>query len=125
MFELVESRDYRDAYGKRATVGLITRCAERFSGAIEGAGVCYRARQDEFCALVNGPIDHAIATLIAAELALEDVEKPLRVSACFGAAVAPDEAADPIELLVLADQRLRVRLGGREPWKATAEHTSL
>jgi GGDEF domain-containing protein len=124
VFELVGSSDYRDAYGERASVGLVTRCAERFTGVIENAGQYYRARQDEFCALITGPIDAVIDILVAAEHALEAEEQALQVSGCFGAAISPEEAADPIELLVLADQRLRVRLGGRKPREVVSGHSS-
>ncbi len=111
VFELVGADDYRQRFGEQAGEGLIRRGAERFARVIQPSGVCYRARQDEFCALVDGSIDETIPTLAAAEQALRDDEAAVLVSACFGAALLPDEAADPIELLILADQRLRLRIG--------------
>ena len=38
--------------------------------------------------------------------ALNDVGEPSLVTAAFGAISLPDEAADPIEALILADERL-------------------
>jgi GGDEF domain-containing protein len=115
VFELLGSSAYRNAYGQRTHAALIRRCAERFAHVLQGAGVCYRPRQDELCVLIDGPIGEVIETLTAAEHALEDREGPAPVSARFGVALLPDEADDPIELLVLADQRLGIRTGGREP----------
>ena len=115
VFELLGADDYRQLFGQQAGEGLITGCAERFARVIRPAGVCYRARKDEFCALLDGAIDDLGPTLIAAEQALRHEEGPLLVSACFGAALLPDEAADPIELLILADQRLRLRMGSHKP----------
>ena len=116
VFELVGSDDYQRLSGKRASDALIARHAERFARAVGEAGVCYRPRQDEFCALLSGPIDAAKATLFAAEQELNDDETDSAlIPVCFGAASLPDEGTDPTSLLVLADQRLRLRMANRKP----------
>lgn len=114
VFDLGGASDYRRAFGERAGDALIARCAERFARAIQRDGVCYRPRRDEFCALIAKPTDDAMARLVEAEHALK-LGEPLLIAACFGATVLPDEAADPIELLMLADDRLNVRLTSRKP----------
>ena len=120
VFELVGSSDYRQVYGELASAELVLRCAARFKRVVEPDGVCYRPRQDEFCALISGPIDEARATLHAAARSVSSGRKPFLVSACFGAAVLPDEADDPIDLLMLADERLQLLIKGGKPRSAEA-----
>jgi GGDEF domain-containing protein len=115
VFELAGSSDYRQVYGELASAELIVRCAARFRRVIEPAGVCYRPRQDEFCALISGPIDKARATLYAAAHSIRGGKQPFLVSARLGAAVLPDEADDPIDLLILADERLQLLIKGGKP----------
>jgi GGDEF domain-containing protein len=115
VFELVGWRDYRRVLGEHASDELLARCATRFGRVIEPAGACYRSRQDELCALLTGPIEDVSTALFAAEDELNAEASASLVTACFGAAVLPDEAADPIELLILADQRNRLRIGAPKP----------
>lgn len=115
VFELLGSRDYRRVFGEQASDELIVRLAERFRQVIQPVGVCYRPRQDEFGALIVGSIESVSSTLFAAEEALSLEEESSVVTACFGAASLPDESTDPIDLLILADQRIHVRMGSREP----------
>src|SRR5580704_14400997 len=63
VFELVGWSDYRRVFGEHASDELIARCATRFARVIQPAGVCYRSRQDELCALISGPIDDVATTL--------------------------------------------------------------
>jgi len=113
--ELVGWRDYRRVSGVQASDELIIRCAAQFARAIKPAGVCYRSRQDELCALITGPIDEVTNTLFAADDRLKAEVGSSLVTACFGTASLPDEADDPIELLILADQRIRIRIGDQKP----------
>jgi hypothetical protein len=113
VFELVDSTTHRQTLAEQAGADLIARCAGPFSSILGAASVCYRARHNEFCALVRTPIEVAGPLLFAAERAL-NAEDPLLAAACFGAVVLPDEAQEPVEVLILADERLRMRLSGRE-----------
>ena len=115
VFELVGWHNYRRVSGEQASDELITRCAIQFAGVLEPAGVCYRSRQDELCALITGQIDEVTTTLFAAEDRLNAEGGSSLVTACFGTAALPDDAADPIELLILADQRVRIRIGDEKP----------
>ena len=114
VFEIVGSRDHRRAFGERANDELIVRCAEKFKSLIEPDGVCYRPRRDEFCALIPGRIEDVSATLFEVEAELRSDEEFSLVTACFGAAALPDEADDPTGLLMIADQRISMRIRGRE-----------
>jgi GGDEF domain-containing protein len=115
VFELVGWHDYRRSSGELASDELIARCAIEFARAIGPAGVPYRSRQDELTALISRPIDEASSILLGAQERLQSEGESSRVTACFGTAVLPDEAADPIELLILADQRIRLRVGVPKP----------
>ena len=48
--------------------------------------------------------------LVAAVSALNDVGESSLITAFFGATLLPDEAADPLEALTLADERLGLGL---------------
>ena len=66
--------------------------------------------------LLNEPIELAKATLFAAEQELNDDEADSAlIPVCFGAASLPEEGSDPTALLVLADERLRLRMSSRKP----------
>lgn len=114
VFDLAGASDYRRKFGERACETLIASCAQRFGRAIQ-PGACYRPRQDEFCALISQPIDTAMATLVEAEHAIRGAAGRSVIVPCFAVAVLPDEADDPTELLMLADQRLFQRLASRPP----------
>jgi GGDEF domain-containing protein len=114
VFDLGGAAEYRREFGERAGEVLIAHCAEGFAREMSRDGLCYRPRRDEFCALIAKPIEEAMTLLVAAEHALRMID-PLLIATCFGATVLPDEAADPVELLMLADERLYLRLTSREP----------
>jgi len=115
VFDLVGSSEYRRVFGEQASDELIARLAEQFARVVQPTGVCYRPRQDEFCALINRPIDDVRTMLFAAKDALKDEEESSLITAWFGAAFLPDEAADPIDALMLTDERLRFRMESRKP----------
>jgi GGDEF domain-containing protein len=124
VFALVGWGDYERRCGELAGNRLIMRCATQLARVIDPVGVCYRSRRDELAALIRGSIDVASTALFGAESALSAEGGDSLVSAWFGAVVLPDEADDPVELLMLADQRVRLRIGvptprerrhGREP----------
>ena len=111
VFDLVGLSEHRRSFGERASDELIARLAEAFARVVVPAGSCYRPRRDEFCSLVAGRIDEADGANLLPEAAralLEAGEGSL-TSSWFGACLLPEEAADPIEALMLADERLLVR----------------
>jgi GGDEF domain-containing protein len=115
VFALAGSADYRRVFGERASDELIARLAERFTRVLHPAVACYRPRLDEFCALIRSPIDDVQTMIFAAEGALNNEAEPPLITAWFGTICLPDEAADPTEALILADERLRVRMVSRQP----------
>jgi GGDEF domain-containing protein len=109
VFDLAGASDYRRVFGEKASDELIARLAEQFARLVQPTGVCYRPRQDEFCALVSRPIGDVSTMLVAVEDALKDDGRSSIITPRFGAAFLPDETTDPIEALMLAGERLRAR----------------
>ena len=111
VFALVGMHEYRRVYGERASDGLTARVATAFAQVVQPKGACYRPRQDEFCVLVAGSNDGDDATNLLAEAAgvLLDAAEGSLTSSWYGACLLPGEAADPIEALMLADERLFAR----------------
>jgi len=111
VFDLVGWSEYRRLFGLRASDGLTNQFAEAFTLVMQPVGACYyMPRNDEFCALITQPTDDVRSVLIAAVGALNDVGESSLISAFFGATFLPDEADDPIDALMLADERLGLGL---------------
>ena len=107
VFDLEGRSTHRQIFGLRASDGLTNRFAEAFTFVMRPVGACYYIpRDDEFSALITQPIDEVWSVLIAAMRALNDVGEPSLITASFGATSLLDEAADPIDALILADERL-------------------
>ena len=108
LLDLNRFKAYNDAFGHPAGDALLDRVGRRLSEAAGPSGRAYRLGGDEFCALVEPGTDgpQATAGLIAREAGEED--RGVRVDACCGFALVPDEATDPGDALSLADQRLYV-----------------
>jgi hypothetical protein len=125
VFELVGFDHHRRVFGERASAELAARLARRFASVVflarsarpfggdtQPAALCYRARQNEFCALVNMPFENVCDMLDDATHALTD--ERAGAPAC-GAVLLPDEVADPVEALMLADQGIWALVEGRGP----------
>ena len=125
VFYLVGFDDYQRVFGQRASDALaarlakpfanvvyLARSAQPFGGDTQSVALCYRARQNEFCALINMPFENVINVLDDAARALTDerVGAPL-----CGALLLPDEVVDPVEALTLADQSIWSLVEGRGP----------
>ncbi len=109
VFDLAGASEYRRVFGEKAGEELIARLAEKFARLVQPTGLCYHPRQDEFCALVSRPIGDVSTMLLAVEHGLKDDGKSSLITPRFGAAFLPDETADPIEAIMLADERLLAR----------------
>jgi GGDEF domain-containing protein len=116
VFDLTGLGDFERLFGERDGRALIARLAEQVARVLQPTGgVCYWPRRDEFCVLISTPSENVKALLFAAEAAINKEGHLSLVTAWFGAAFLPDEAADPIEALMLADDRLRLRTDAEEP----------
>jgi GGDEF domain-containing protein len=120
VFDLVGMEEYRRLYGEKAGEELIAclagrfacvvnlaRAARPFGGLEESVALCYRARRDEFCVLVNMPFDKVRYLLDDVAAALTDDDLPsLLAPPSFGVVLLPDEIDDPVEALMLADRSI-------------------
>jgi predicted signal transduction protein with EAL and GGDEF domain len=115
VFGLVGLTDYRRVHGDAAGDELVDRLGRRFVLAAGATSRCYRSRRDELCVLVGAGVGDVLELFgtVADELGHEGASAA--VGAVFGAASLPDEAPDPIGVLMLADERLRLRAGGQLP----------
>jgi GGDEF domain-containing protein len=115
IFGLVGLDTYRDVEGDIAADIVMASCAVRFAHEVGRDGVCYRPRQDELAVLSMERPDAMSTILPAIAEALPRKRDCPSIAVCFGAATLPDEASEPVELLTLADHRLRARIDGSEP----------
>jgi two-component system, cell cycle response regulator len=114
VFHLAGAEDHRRVNGYGASDKLIAQLASAFAEIMAPRAQLYRSRQDEFWALIDGPIDHARPLLGAATAALRRTGVQANVSAAFGMAFLPAEATEPTEALMIADQELGVARRARE-----------
>ncbi len=117
VFDLFGMNEFRLLHGERASDELTGRLAGTFARVVRSKGSCYRPRRDEFCVLLAGRIDEDDLTdlLPEAARALWDVAEGSLVGSWYGACVLPDEASDPLEALMIADERLLTRGENRAP----------
>jgi hypothetical protein len=116
VFALGGSSAYMQEFGERASDDLTARLGEAFALVVRPVGACYYVpREGEFCALLSVPVNDASSVLFAALDAVNGVGGLSAITASFGAIFLPDEAADPMEALLLADERLGLRVLSREP----------
>lgn len=122
IFALEGLRDYNERYGGLAREELLSHLAVRLTKTLTRKGRCYQPRTDEFAVLIEARIADALPLLrpLATTLCHHDRYAPVTVA--FGAAVLPDEAADPVEALHLADQRLTSNAPRRRPRRRTMYH---
>jgi diguanylate cyclase (GGDEF)-like protein len=106
LFDLNGFKRYNDTFGHPAGDTLLRRLGIALRLAVGEDGTAYRIGGDEFCLLLTCPAEHFdTAARLAAE-ALTAHDRGVDVSASWGAARIPDEAADPSAALQLADVRM-------------------
>jgi diguanylate cyclase (GGDEF)-like protein len=105
LFDLDGFKAYNDAYGHPAGDALLARLGARLAAAV-GAGAAYRMGGDEFCVLVACDPGAAEATIEGVAVAMAESGEGFCVRASYGAVELPAEAADPIDALRSADQRM-------------------
>jgi GGDEF domain-containing protein len=106
LFDFAGLSEYADLYGRLEGQALLVRLADRLSEALEQPATYYRPRSGEFAALIETSIATAEPLLLAAVSTLTIRFEQFEITPTFGAALLPDEASDPVDALMLADQRL-------------------
>jgi GGDEF domain-containing protein len=115
LFDLGGLREYSHLYGRLEGETLVARVAARLADALNQVGRYYRPRAEELAALLEGRLSETEPLLLGATAALSDRFSQFELGLSFGATTVPDEAADPIEALVLADRRLSLTAPARRP----------
>ena len=86
---------------------------------------CYRSRWNEFCVILDRPVSSVMGLLDTAAESLVRQDEAVAVVPFFGAVVLPDEAVDPVEALMLADERAWARHAARTPAATAARMLSV
>ncbi|OGS50906.1 MAG: hypothetical protein A3J79_13050 [Elusimicrobia bacterium RIFOXYB2_FULL_62_6] len=120
MTDIDHFKSYNDTYGHQAGDTVLKAVAEVLSGNIRDIDFAARYGGEEFAVILTG-VDKAQACAVAEHLrkALEERQfsfggKPSRVTASFGVAEFPSEAAISSQLVRAADERLyKAKKNGR------------
>lgn len=126
MLDLDGFRQINDRFGHAGGDAVLLEMASRLRRTLRPRDVLARLGGDEFgllCHGVNDPralpaIEDRLRKAMADTFALEGVVVPLRIS--IGAALFPQEAADPEAAMAMADARLYARKRGRADIPALA-----
>jgi diguanylate cyclase (GGDEF)-like protein len=97
---------YNDTFGHPAGDALLVRLGKALRAAVGEDGTAYRVGGDEFCVLLTCDAERFTTVTGNAGRALSENGRGYEVGASLGAAIVPDEAADPSEALRLADVRM-------------------
>ena len=106
MFDLNGFKRYNDTFGHPAGDDLLARLGRRLREAVDGDGGAYRIGGDEFCILLTCAADRFEAAAKRVAEALTESDRGVEVTASWGGASVPAEAADPSAALQLADMRM-------------------
>ena len=113
VFDLGGLDDYAELYGRLEGSNLLVRVARRLEDALGPGTSFYRPRDDEFAALMQAAVPAVDSLLASAVVELTDRFAQFDLTLAFGRTTLPDEASDPLEALLLADERLLVSARGR------------
>ena len=111
LFDLDGFKAYNDSYGHPAGDSLLVRLGERLEAAVFGRGDAYRMGGDEFCVLATLRADGPEALAAAGTAALTERGEGFEITASYGAAAIPFDAATATEALGTADHRMYARKG--------------
>ncbi|HEY2333394.1 MAG TPA: GGDEF domain-containing protein [Solirubrobacterales bacterium] len=106
LFDLNGFKRYNDTFGHPAGDTLLTSLGQALREAVGEDGTAYRIGGDEFCLLLTCEPERFDAVAREAAKALSASDRGVDVSASWGGATIPQEAADPSSALQLADVRM-------------------
>jgi diguanylate cyclase (GGDEF)-like protein len=112
-FDLDGFKSYNDAFGHVAGDALLMRLASQRADSVRGRGAAYRLGGDEFCVLLDPPVGAADRAVRTAAAALEERGDAFSITASYGVAQLPREAAGPEQAVRLADERMYVHKESR------------
>jgi diguanylate cyclase (GGDEF)-like protein len=109
LFDLDGFKAYNDTFGHPAGDALLTRLGHNLAAAVTVRGSAYRMGGDEFCLLASLDTEDPEHVTLTAAAALSEHGEGFAVTASYGSALLPAEAAEPSEALRMADQRMYAR----------------
>jgi diguanylate cyclase (GGDEF)-like protein len=117
-------KSVNDQFGHAAGDEVLREIARRLRGAMRGGDTVARIGGDEFVLLLSGAhtraeVDRALGRMISvARLPVElPTRQVVRLSASVGVAAFPDDAAEPQQLLRIADSAMYdAKLLGKDRW---------
>ena len=105
-FDLDGFKRYNDAFGHLAGDALLVRLAGKLAAGVHGRGIAYRLGGDEFCVLLDPPAELSDRVIAAAAEALCERGDAFAITASYGIAQLPGEAATAEQAVRLADERM-------------------
>ena len=122
IFDLGGFREYAALYGRLEGRDLLARVGDRLVEAIEQPATFYQPRVADFAAILEVPLETSGQILADAVSAVTQRFAQFGLRLAFGAVMLPIEAAEPIDVLMLADERLYL---GAQARAARERRTSL
>lgn len=95
-----------EVHGTAATHEIIAALADEFARIVGPDGACFAPRRREFCVIFEQPLAQIAPILAAAAIALRREGTMTLITSAFGIALLPDQAADPVGALIVADRQL-------------------
>jgi len=115
LFDLNGFKSYNDRFGHLAGDAMLTRLGQRLQSAVGDRAEAYRLGGDEFCLLGPGSREERAVLEAIAGAALSEQGEAFCVTASYGSALIPEEAASPSDAMRKADQRMYARKQGSRP----------
>ena len=106
MFDLDGFKRYNDTFGHPAGDALLAKLGSNLAFAMGSHGCTYRLGGDEFCVLLEGGESVLEELRPEARAALSEHGRGFEIGSSCGVALIPQDAADPVAALKLADHRL-------------------
>jgi diguanylate cyclase (GGDEF)-like protein len=105
-FDLDGFKGYNDAFGHHAGDALLRRLGGALSEAVAGAGSAYRLGGDEFCVLLDAPLEATPDAASRFARALSESGEGFCIGASLGVVRLPEDTGDTATALQLADERM-------------------
>jgi diguanylate cyclase (GGDEF)-like protein len=105
-FDLNGFKRYNDAFGQIAGDTMLERLGERLRDAVRPYGTAYRVGGDEFCVLIDAPLNDPQTLLVEACESLSEKGGAFDITASAGAVSIPRDTSEPTQALLFADQRM-------------------
>jgi diguanylate cyclase (GGDEF)-like protein len=125
IYDLNGFKSYNDSFGHPAGDALLARLGQKLAEVPGERGSAYRLGGDEFCVLAHVEPGASGIVLDRGCEALVERGEGFEITSSYGAVLLPDETADVVQALTLADERLYSQKHHRRLEKAPTVHSFL